>query len=94
MIVFRFQLQAGGAPAIVWSWLLGGTGAMLLAISIAEIASAYPTSGGMYFTLKYLAPKDYIAVTSWISGKYIFYFILLPMPCYYLFAYALYNTHD
>lgn len=36
--------------------------------SIAEVSSAYPTSGGMYFTLKYLAPPKYTPIISWYVG--------------------------
>jgi hypothetical protein len=32
-------------------------GSMCIALSVSEIVSAYPTSGGMYFTCKYLAPE-------------------------------------
>ena len=31
---------------------IGGASCMCIAISVAEIVSAYPTSGGMYFTVK------------------------------------------
>ncbi|KAK0624851.1 amino acid permease 2 [Bombardia bombarda] len=68
MSTWIYGLQAGGAAAIMWSWLLGGAGAWALALSIAEIASAYPSSGAMYFTLKFLAPEDQVAILCWISG--------------------------
>ncbi|KAH6693776.1 amino-acid permease, partial [Plectosphaerella plurivora] len=54
MATFNYPLVAGGAASVVWCWLIGGAGAIALALSIAEISSSYPTSGGMYFTLKYL----------------------------------------
>lgn len=65
---FSYPLYAGGAASAVWCWLIAGAGALCLALSIAEIASAYPTSGGMYFTLKYLAPPKYTPVISWYVG--------------------------
>ncbi|KAF3354929.1 hypothetical protein VdG1_07133 [Verticillium dahliae VDG1] len=68
MTTFSYPLVAGGAASIVWCWLIGGAGAMALAVSIAEISSAYPTSGGMYFTIKYLSPPSYIAIVAWIDG--------------------------
>ncbi|KAM0273544.1 hypothetical protein ACHAQH_008270 [Verticillium albo-atrum] len=68
MTTFNYPLVAGGAASIVWCWLIGGAGAMALAVSIAEISSAYPTSGGMYFTIKYLCPPSYVAVVAWIDG--------------------------
>jgi amino acid transporter len=68
MTTFSYPLYAGGAASVVWCWVLSGFGAMTLAFSIAEISSAYPTSGAMYFTLKYLAPKEHMAIISWIDG--------------------------
>ena len=46
MTTFIFPLQAGGGPAVIWCWMIAGIGALCLAFSIAEVASAYPTSGG------------------------------------------------
>lgn len=45
MTTYSYPLYAGGAPAAVWCWLIAGIGAMCLALSISEVASAYPTSG-------------------------------------------------
>ncbi|PSR80932.1 amino acid permease [Coniella lustricola] len=68
MTTYSYPLAAGGAPAAVWCWLIAGIGAMCLALSISEVASAYPTSGAMYFTIKYLAPEKYIPIIAWIDG--------------------------
>jgi amino acid permease (GABA permease) len=65
---FIYGLQAGGAPALVWCWLIAGAGCMCIALSVAELVSAYPTSGGLYFTLKYLVPTKHIPLTSWFCG--------------------------
>ena len=69
MSTWIYGLQAGGAAAIMWSWVIGGAGAWALALSIAEISSAYPSSGAMYFTLKFLAPEEQVPFLCWISGK-------------------------
>lgn len=68
MTTFSYPLTAGGAASAIWCWFIAGFGSLCLALSIAEIASAYPTSGGMYFTLKYLAPTEYVPVIAWIDG--------------------------
>ncbi|KAL1842995.1 hypothetical protein VTJ49DRAFT_3472 [Mycothermus thermophilus] len=68
MATLIYPLNAGGAAAVVWCWLIGGGGALALALSIAEISSSYPTSGGMYFTLKYLCPPEYLPVVAWLDG--------------------------
>ena len=41
---------------------------MCIALSVAELCSAYPTSGGLYFTCKYLAPPNWMAEISWVCG--------------------------
>lgn len=68
MTTFSYPLYAGGAASAVWCWAIAGIGAMCLALSISEVASAYPTSGAMYFTIKYLAPEKYVPIIAWIDG--------------------------
>ncbi|CAK7243576.1 MAG: polyamine transporter tpo5 [Sporothrix thermara] len=68
MTTFSYPLYAGGAASAVWCWLIAGIGALCLALSIAEVASAYPTSGAMYFTIKYLAPPASVPIVAWIDG--------------------------
>ena len=41
---------------------------MCIALSVSELVSAFPTSGGLYFTCKYLAPKSRMAEISWFCG--------------------------
>lgn len=41
---------------------------MCIALSVAELVSAYPTSGGLYFTCKYLAPERWVPEISWVCG--------------------------
>ena len=41
---------------------------MCIAASVSELCSAYPTSGGLYFTCKYLAPEAWMAEISWVCG--------------------------
>ena len=42
--------------------------AMFVALGMAEIVSAVPTSGGPYFWAAILAPKGSAAFWSWITG--------------------------
>ncbi|KAK3941219.1 amino acid permease [Diplogelasinospora grovesii] len=65
---FIYPLMAGGAASAIWCWLIAGAGALCLALSIAEIASAYPTSGALYFTIKYLVPPEYVPGIAWLDG--------------------------
>lgn len=41
---------------------------MCIALSVAELVSAYPTSGGLYYTVSRLAPKNWVPSISWIVG--------------------------
>lgn len=41
---------------------------MCIACSVAELVSAYPTSGGLYFTISRLVPAEWVAPVSWLTG--------------------------
>jgi amino acid permease (GABA permease) len=68
MTTFSYPLYAGGSAAAVWCWLIAGSGCMCLAFSVAELVSAYPTCGGLYYTVSRLAPKRYVPILSWLTG--------------------------
>jgi amino acid transporter len=36
--------------------------------AVAELVSAYPTAGGMYFVTKHVVPKEHVAIWAWIIG--------------------------
>lgn len=36
--------------------------------SVAELVSAYPTAGGMYFVTKHVVPKEHVAIWAWVIG--------------------------
>lgn len=65
---FSYPLYAGGSASAVWCWLISGAGCLCLAFSVAELVSAYPTSGGLYYTVSRLAPKEWVASFSWLTG--------------------------
>ena len=65
---FVYSFEAGGAACSIWSWLISGFGCYCIALSVAELVSSYPTSGGLYFTCKYLAPENWVAEISWVVG--------------------------
>jgi amino acid transporter len=35
---------------------------------VAELVSAYPTAGGMYFVTKHVVPKEHVAIWAWVIG--------------------------
>ncbi|PGH21583.1 hypothetical protein AJ80_03143 [Polytolypa hystricis UAMH7299] len=65
---FGPPLAAGGPATAVWCWLIGSVMAMCIASSVAELVSAYPTAGGMYFVTKHVVPPNQVAIFSWIQG--------------------------
>lgn len=46
--VFVIPLIAGGGPCVVWSLVVGFVVCSIITLGLAELASAYPTSGGQY----------------------------------------------
>ncbi|KAK2731160.1 hypothetical protein FQN57_003630 [Myotisia sp. PD_48] len=65
---FGPPLSAGGPATAVWCWFIGSIMAMCIASSVAELVSAYPTAGGMYFVTKHVVPENQVAIFSWIQG--------------------------
>lgn len=45
--VLVYALPNGGPAAMVWGWVVASLGVLLVGISMAELASAAPTSGGV-----------------------------------------------
>ncbi|KAL5476691.1 TPO5_3 [Sanghuangporus weigelae] len=64
-------LLLGGPATAVWAWFLGSFGCIAIALSVAELVSAYPTSGGIYTSTAFVIPEEYRAsvtfVTAWIT---------------------------
>ncbi|CAF1107087.1 unnamed protein product [Adineta ricciae] len=61
-------LTDGGPVTIFYGWILLTIISVCIAASLAEICSAYPTSGGVYYWSAMLANKRWAPVTSWITG--------------------------
>lgn len=40
----------------------------MLTFAVAELVSAYPTAGGMYFVTKHVVPEKHVAIWAWIIG--------------------------
>jgi amino acid transporter len=64
-----FYPLVGGAPVnIIWGWVLVSVITVAVAISLGEITSVYPCSGGVYYQSFMLAPPWCRKITSWICG--------------------------
>ena len=57
----------GGPIAISWGWLLVGLMSTIVALSMAEIASAYPTAGGLYYWASKLGSPAWGWFTGWFN---------------------------
>src|SRR3954466_12500652 len=57
----------GGPVAISWGWLIVGLMSTLVALAMAEIASAYPTAGGLYYWSSKLGGPAWGWFTGWFN---------------------------
>jgi amino acid transporter len=64
---FGFGMNAGGPSVLVFGWIGVSTMVLFVGASMAEIASAYPTSGALYFSAGKLA-KSHKGAWSWYTG--------------------------
>ncbi len=68
LTLYSYGLQHGGPPAMIWGWVLVGGLVMFAGLSMAEICSAFPTAGGLYYWAAKLAPGKSGPVWSWFTG--------------------------
>ncbi|XP_041011003.1 amino-acid permease BAT1 homolog isoform X2 [Juglans microcarpa x Juglans regia] len=61
-------LTYGGTVTMVYGWPLVGMLTMVVGASMAEICSAFPTSGGLYFWSAKLCGNDWGPFASWLTG--------------------------
>lgn len=47
----------GGPVSVVWGWFISGFFLVAIGVGMSELASSYPTSGGLYFWSFHYAPK-------------------------------------
>ncbi|KAJ7260305.1 amino acid/polyamine transporter I [Mycena haematopus] len=76
--VLVYSLPNGGSSAMIWGWATSSVFLMFIALAMAELGSAAPTSGGLYYwTYKYSSPRSrnllswmvgYINAISYITG--------------------------
>ncbi|KAK6146838.1 hypothetical protein DH2020_020707 [Rehmannia glutinosa] len=61
-------LTFGGPVTMVYGWPVVGLMTLIVGLSLAEICSAYPTSGGLYFWSAKLCGNDWGPFASWLTG--------------------------
>ncbi|GJN16763.1 hypothetical protein PR202_gb03784 [Eleusine coracana subsp. coracana] len=65
---YNTGLRYGGPASMTLGWLVVAAFNGCVALSMAEICSAYPTSGGLYYWSAKLAGKGRAPFASWITG--------------------------
>ncbi|KAH6612230.1 amino acid/polyamine transporter I [Chaetomium sp. MPI-SDFR-AT-0129] len=68
--LFSYGLNTGGPAVMSIGWILVSFFTLLVAIAMAEIVSAIPTSGGPYFWAAMLAPPRWSPFAAWLTGWY------------------------
>ncbi|MFJ9544335.1 amino acid permease [Streptomyces sp. NPDC101225] len=67
MSLFGFGLGHGGPVVMLGSWVVIGFMTLLVGLSLADVVSAYPTSGGPYFMAEKLGGARWGWVTGWLN---------------------------
>ena len=67
LTLYYFGMTYGGPVVIVWGWIIVGVMTLIVGLGMAEIASAYPTAGGLYYWAAKLAETN-SGAWSWFTG--------------------------
>jgi len=67
VILFDYGLAWGGPAATTLGWPLVSIFTVMIAAAMAEIASAYPTAGGLYYWSSRMRNKDWGWWTAWFN---------------------------
>ncbi|HEX7837166.1 MAG TPA: amino acid permease [Kofleriaceae bacterium] len=64
---YNVAFDAAGGGSIGIGWIVGSVFALLVAAAMGQIASAYPTAGGLYHWSSILGGKGWGWATAWIN---------------------------
>ena len=64
---FPLAMATGSGFEAVIGWLIGGVFALIVAASLGQIGSAYPTAGGLYHWSSILGGRGWGWATAWIN---------------------------
>ncbi|KAF3770596.1 hypothetical protein M406DRAFT_245876, partial [Cryphonectria parasitica EP155] len=67
-VLFGFAMYTGGPQAAFANWTMIGGFALIVSLAMAEIASAFPTAGGIYFWSYRLGGDKYGRFLSWMTA--------------------------
>jgi amino acid transporter len=64
---YYIAFQWGGPVAVTWGWLLVGTFCIVVSLAMGEIASTFPTAGGLYYWASKLGSPAWGWFTGWFN---------------------------
>ena len=64
---YYIAFQWGGPVAVTWGWLLVGGFCIIVSLALGEIASTYPTAGGLYYWASKLGSPAWGWFTGWFN---------------------------
>src|SRR6266699_7176840 len=67
VILYDYGLAWAGTAAVLIGWPLVTVFVLLIAASMGEIASAYPTAGGLYYWASKMKNKNWGWWTAWLN---------------------------
>ncbi len=67
VILYDYGLAWAGTAAVVWGWPLVTVFVLAIAAAMAELASAYPTAGGLYYWASKMKGKNWGWWTAWFN---------------------------
>ncbi|KXS19094.1 amino acid transporter [Gonapodya prolifera JEL478] len=66
--LYTFALGYGGPAGAVWGWIIVSLLSLCVGSAMAEICSAYPTAGGLYYWSSKLGGDLYGPTFAWFTG--------------------------
>lgn len=67
MTLYGFGLTTGGPAVMTWGWIAVGGLVLCVGAALAEVTSAYPTSGGLYYMAHQLGGPRWGWYTGWLN---------------------------
>src|ERR1039457_7270330 len=71
LTAYGIAMTNGGPVDMTWGWILVGLMTLIVGLGMAEVCSAYPTAGGLYYWSAKLARRNGPA-WSWFTGWFNF----------------------
>jgi amino acid transporter len=72
---FPIAMSTGGPWSLTIGWIIGGLFALVVAASLGQIASSYPTAGGLYHWSSILGGRFWGWATAWINLLGLFFVV-------------------